>query len=88
VDGLIVPVAPTAAVRHDSFLTTVSALRSSKWAVGLTLLAYTFVFNLLDYSSVTVPVAFADKNVDVADSSFTPMRDLDEKDWNDCKLQE
>ncbi|VUC32421.1 unnamed protein product [Clonostachys rosea] len=65
VDGIITPVASTAAVRHDSF-----------YAYN-----YTIVWNVLDYSAVTVPVTFADKNVDVAESYPRPLNDIDKFNW-------
>lgn len=48
IDAFIMPVAPTAAVRHDQF----------KYY------GYTSIINVLDWASVVVPVTFADKAVD------------------------
>ncbi|KAI1855595.1 hypothetical protein JX266_000460 [Neoarthrinium moseri] len=66
VDGIITPVAAHAAVRHNSFFSY----------------NYTIVYNILDYAAVTVPVTFADKNIDIARPYPEPLNDTDEKNWN------
>ncbi|TGO24071.1 hypothetical protein BPAE_0113g00280 [Botrytis paeoniae] len=48
IDAIVAPVAATAAIRHDRFV----------------YYGYTNVINLLDFTSVVVPVLFADKGVD------------------------
>jgi hypothetical protein len=50
------------------------------------MLDYTIVYNILDYAAVTVPVAFADKDIDVASSYPAPLNDNDKKNWNACKI--
>ncbi len=47
---------------------------------------YTTIFNLLDYTAVTVPISFADKKIDIADESYKPISEVDEKNWEACKL--
>ncbi|KAK4454174.1 Acetamidase [Podospora aff. communis PSN243] len=65
VDAVIMPVAPHAAVIPGRYFHT----------------AYTEVINLLDYSSVVIPVTKADKTVDVFDNSYEPLNELDRKNW-------
>lgn len=60
-DAIIAPVAATTAVRHDKF----------------EYYGYTNVINLLDFTSVVVPVGFADRSVDVKDSTYKPMNEVD-----------
>ncbi|KAK7932019.1 hypothetical protein PG985_002731 [Apiospora marii] len=65
VDGILVPVTATAAVRHNSFYA----------------FTYSIVYNVLDYSSLAVPVTFADKSIDVADPHDAPRSPIDEASW-------
>ncbi|KAI9374808.1 Acetamidase [Aspergillus egyptiacus] len=60
-DAIIAPITPTAAVRHDQF----------KYY------GYASVINLLDFTSVVVPVTFADSGVDGKNQSHVPVSDLD-----------
>ncbi|CRG85245.1 amidase [Talaromyces islandicus] len=60
-DAIIAPITPTAAIRHDRFR----------------YFGYATVVNLLDFTSVVVPVTFADKKVDVKDEKYVPMNDTD-----------
>jgi len=48
-------------------------------------LGYTQAINLMDYSAIVLPVTRADKDVDKFDSSYSPLNDLDAKNWNACK---
>ncbi|KXJ90469.1 acetamidase [Microdochium bolleyi] len=62
IDAIVAPVAPSAAVRHSTFR----------------YYGYTAVVNLLDLTSVVVPVGFADQAVDVANTAgFDPVSELD-----------
>lgn len=62
--------APHAAVRHDQF----------KYY------GYTTVVNLLDFTSVVVPVILADRDVDaVGDEEFRPLSETDEVVHGECK---
>lgn len=61
-DAIIAPITPTAAIRHNQFR----------------YYGYASVINLLDFTSVVVPVTFADKNVDRKKSDFVPLGALDE----------
>ncbi|KAI1762701.1 amidase signature domain-containing protein [Hypoxylon sp. FL1150] len=65
VDAVIMPVAPHAAVIPGKYYHT----------------AYTEVLNLLNYSVVVIPITKADKNIDTFDHSYTPLNDIDEKNW-------
>ncbi|KAE8390291.1 Acetamidase [Aspergillus alliaceus] len=60
-DAIIAPVAPTAAVRHNKFR----------------YYGYASIFNLLDLTSVVVPVTFADKAIDHALVDYQPVNDID-----------
>lgn len=62
-DAIIAPITPTAAVRHNQF----------KYY------GYGTVYNLLDLTSVTVPVTFADKNIDKKKEGYKAMNDLDKE---------
>lgn len=68
-DAIITPASPMASAKHGQF----------KYA------GYTSIVNLLDLTSVIVPVTFADKNVDVAKQDFQPAGDLDAEIQKDCK---
>ncbi|KAL4911385.1 hypothetical protein BDW74DRAFT_184748 [Aspergillus multicolor] len=43
--------------------------------------AYTEAINLLDYSTVVIPVTKADKHHDVADPNYAPLSEFDAKNW-------
>ncbi|RDW69424.1 amidase-6 [Coleophoma cylindrospora] len=60
-DAIIAPITPTAAIRHNQF----------KYY------GYASAINLLDFTSVVVPVTFADKNLDVKNADFKPISDID-----------
>jgi len=60
-DAIIAPITSTAAVRHDQY----------KYYGDAT------VFNLLDLSSVVVPVTFADKELDKKRMGYKPMNEMD-----------
>ena len=61
VDAIIAPITPTAAIRHNQF----------KYY------GYATVYNLLDLTSVTVPVTFADKNIDKKREGYKAMNEMD-----------
>jgi amidase len=60
-DCIIAPISPTAAIRHNQF----------KYY------GYASVINLLDFTSVVVPVTFADSTIDVKDANYVPLNELD-----------
>jgi amidase len=60
-DCIIAPISPSAAVRHDQF----------KYY------GYASAINLLDFTSVVVPVTFADSAVDGKHADYVPLNDLD-----------
>jgi amidase len=60
-DAIIAPVSATAAVQHNQF----------KYY------GYTNVFNLLDFTSVVVPVLFADMAIDKRDETHEPLSQMD-----------
>ncbi|THX75728.1 glutamyl-tRNA amidotransferas-like protein subunit A [Aureobasidium pullulans] len=62
-DAFIMPITPTAAIRHNQF----------KYY------GYASAINLLDFTSVVVPVTFADKNLDKKNERFKPMNDMDKQ---------
>ncbi|KAL9625230.1 MAG: hypothetical protein Q9160_000632 [Pyrenula sp. 1 TL-2023] len=65
VDALIMPVAPHAAVIPGKYYHY----------------DYSDIINLLDYTSVVVPVTKADKNVDRGNDDYKPINDIDKKNW-------
>jgi amidase len=69
IDAIITPVAPTAAVRHDKF----------------SYYGYTNLVNLLDFTSVAVPVTFADKNIDKKQEDYKPLNETDKSMHEECK---
>ncbi|KAH8697040.1 acetamidase [Talaromyces proteolyticus] len=60
-DAIIAPVTATAAVRHNQFR----------------YYGYASAINLLDFTSVVVPVTFADKGVDVKNEGHAPFSEVD-----------
>ncbi|KAH8901510.1 Acetamidase [Thozetella sp. PMI_491] len=60
-DVIIGPISPTAAIRHDQFR----------------YYGYASTINLLDFTSVVVPVTFADKAIDAKNEEHAPANDLD-----------
>lgn len=68
-DAFIAPITPTAAIRHNQF----------KYY------GYASAINLLDFTSVVVPVTFADKNIDKKDESYKPLNKMDEIVQAECK---
>lgn len=61
-DAIIAPITATAAIRHNQFR----------------YYGYASVINLLDFTSVVVPVTFADKRVDIRKDGFRSLGKLDE----------
>lgn len=70
VDAVIMPVAPFAAARPGRF----------------PYFGYSMFVNVLDYTSVIVPVTQCDKNVDKVDGGFQPVDEFDQKHHEFCKL--
>lgn len=68
-DAIIAPITPTAAVRHNQF----------KYY------GYATVINVLDFTSVVVPVTFADKTIDVSDKEFKPLTEMDRTVHAECE---
>lgn len=68
-DAIIAPVAPTAAIRNDQF-------RYYNYASAI---------NLLDFTSVVVPVTFADKTIDAKKEGYKPLNDMDKVVQEECK---
>jgi amidase len=60
-DAIIAPITPTAAVLHNKFR----------------YYGYASVVNLLDFTSVVVPVTFADKNVDATLEGYSALNEED-----------
>jgi len=68
-DAFIMPITPTAAIRHNQF----------KYY------GYASAINLLDFTSVVVPVTFADRELDKEVGGFKPMNDMDKQVQAECK---
>lgn len=49
-----------------------------------TVLAYSSSINVLDYTSITISVTFADEKVDIVGSSFEPLSEIDKKNMDAC----
>jgi amidase len=60
-DVIVAPISPTAAIRHNQF----------KYY------GYASAINLLDFTSVVVPVTFADKQTDIANQGYAGVSELD-----------
>jgi hypothetical protein len=69
VDAIISPLAPFAAARPEKY----------------TYLTYSSFVNLLDYTSVVVPVTQVDKSVDKKDESFKAVDEVDQETQDTCK---
>jgi len=69
IDAIVAPITPTAAVRHNQF----------KYY------GYASAINLLDFTSVVVPVTFADKSIDKKIEDYKPLNKLDETVQAECK---
>jgi amidase len=70
VDVVISPLAPFPAARPEKY----------------TYYGYSTWVNVLDYTSVTVPITTVDKSVDVRDDKYVAVDDRDAGVQNDCKL--
>ena len=70
-DAIIAPITATAAIRHNQF----------KYY------GYATAINVLDFTSVVVPVTFADKGVDVRPEGFKPLTEMDATVNSECKLR-
>lgn len=69
VDALIMPVAPFAAARRETY----------------SYYGYSNIINTLDYSSCVVPVTNVDKAVDIIDENFKPVDERDKDIASICK---
>ncbi len=70
IDAFIAPITPTAAIRHNQF----------KYY------GYASAINLLDWTSVVVPVTFADKDKDKKQTDFKPLSEIDGIVQAECKF--
>lgn len=70
IDAIVAPVAATAAVRHDQFM----------------YYGYASVINLLDFTTVVVPVLFADKGVDGRKEGYEGLNEVDGMVQAECKF--
>lgn len=70
-DAIIAPITPTAAIRHNQF----------KYY------GYATAINVLDFTSVVVPVTFADKTVDAKPADFKPLTDMDATVHAECRFE-
>jgi len=65
VDGVIMPVAPSAAVEEGLF----------------SYYAYSAIVNFLEYTAVSFPVTFADRCLDLEKPDYMPNNPIDESVW-------
>ena len=89
VDGVILPVAPTAAIEEGLFSyygtyklqTTPIEVR----CLVIPPIAYSSIVNVLDYSAGSFPVTFADRSLDFDIPDYEPMNLTDRTVWRTCK---
>jgi hypothetical protein len=48
-------------------------------------IGYSRTINLLDYSSVVIPVTKVGEDVDAFNHEYKPLTELDKKNWEACK---
>jgi amidase len=70
VDGVLCPVAPFAAARPGRY----------------TYYGYTTFVNVLDYTSVVIPVTKADRKVDTPSTDYKPLNEADEVVYRNCRI--
>jgi amidase len=70
IDAIIMPITPTAAIRHNQFKYN----------------GYASAINLLDFTSVVVPVTFADKAIDKKQEGYIPLGELDRVVQEECEF--
>lgn len=70
IDAIIAPITPTAAIRHNQF----------KYY------GYASAINLMDFTSVVVPVCFADKGIDGKNQAFKALGEMDEIVQAECEF--
>ena len=85
VDAVILPVAPHAAVIPGKYLHYGMRNISLLQLLRLTVAGYSDFVDLLDFTSVVIPVTKADKNVDRFDKDYKYMNDTDRENWISCK---
>lgn len=90
VDGVILPVAPSAAVEEGlfSYFGQFSSRRPTfprvfdyKWRVT----AYSAIANMLDYTAGSFPVTFASRSLDIKQSEYEPHNLTDRAVWQSCE---
>jgi amidase len=69
IDAFIEPITPTATIRHNEF----------KYY------GYASAINLLDWTSVVVPVTYADKDLDNKKTDYKPLSELDGTVQTECE---
>lgn len=70
VDAVIMPLAPFAAARPGRY----------------DYHGYSKIVNALDYTASVIPVTTVDKDVDVIETEYKPISDVDARVWESCKL--
>lgn len=95
-DAFIMPVAPHAAVipgkyyyygRTNSFLPPFAVLRMLLKCLDSSI-GYSEIINLLDYTSIVIPVTKADRSLDKFEKYYTPLNKTDKMNWEACKQEE
>lgn len=85
-DAVILPASPHAGVipgkyyhycKFQKFYQNNGQLRS--------ITVYSNFPNVLDYTTMVIPVTTADKTIDVFDDDYKPLNDVDKKNWLACK---
>jgi amidase len=70
IDAIVAPITPTAAIRHNQF----------KYY------GYASAINLLDFTSVVVPVLYADKMIDKKVENYNPLSEIDGVVQAECEI--
>lgn len=95
-DAFIMPVAPHAAVipgkyyyygTETPFLALSLVLRMLLKCLGSSI-GYSEIINLLDYTSIVIPVTKADRSLDKFEKYYTPLNNTDRMNWEACKQEE
>ena len=88
VDGVILPVAPSAATEEGLFsYYGTCGIGASVYNISTDseVIAYSGIVNVLDYTSGSFPVTFADRSVDFETPTYKPMNLTDRSVWRMCK---
>lgn len=85
VDALILPVMATAAlVPGNPFYAGNCTANSNSYVKMMTGTAYIAVANVVDYTTIVIPVTYAQKIIDRFDNDYDPISEMDKEIWESC----